>query len=520
MNARDADVLVHDHSGAEKLGPDPSLVQHRAVRGTGRDHRYSPVRLGYRASDPNGPGDHTLLRVRSDLPNSFPRRLVRPRDENTPCSTLQHRNDDLRDLVGGLPFGKHDLGGALPELAMQVDAGESEVPVRQSGELLDGRGRFYLALAHGLEQRFQLGSQTGHSRDSSPWVFDLPAPVGSRSSIRRGAHPRIRGCHQPKAGRMKRLGLLLVILGLAGGTLTTSAQTSTDATPRTICHRTSSATNPYVKLRVSGKQLSAHLKHAADIVPATGACPRTRLTATSGGRVFPVALTGEAESPAGDPVGTGTATVRLRAGQGQLCYQVAAKNLPAAAAMHIHKGASGVAGPVVVPLQTPNEAGTASGCVPAARTLVGAILANPASYYLNVHTAEFAAGAIRGQLTGTSTASFGWIVAVDLKGTSEPNATGTGVVRIRTDAGLVCYRLHAANVTLPTTAAHIHRGAAGVNGPVVVPFTAPGADGNSSGCVTASPATLISEITGNPAGFYINVHTNEHPAGAIRAQLG
>ena len=84
---------------------------------------------------------------------------------------------------------------------------------------------------------------------------------------------------------------------------------------------------------------------------------------------------------------------------------------------------------------------------------------------------------------------------------------------------MVCYRLHAANVTLPTVAAHIHRGAAGVNGPVVVPFTAPAADGDSSGCVAAA-APLIDEIVANPAGFYVNVHTKEHPAGAIRAQLG
>ena len=38
-----------------------------------------------------------------------------------------------------------------------------------------------------------------------------------------------------------------------------------------------------------------------------------------------VALTGEAETPAGDPVGTGMATVRLRAGQGQVCYARASR---------------------------------------------------------------------------------------------------------------------------------------------------------------------------------------------------
>jgi hypothetical protein len=71
---------------------------------------------------------------------------------------------------------------------------------------------------------------------------------------------------------------------------------------------------------------------------------------------------------------------------------------------------------------------------------------------------------------------------------------------------------------LPTVAAHIHKGAAGTNGPVVVPFTAPAADGNSSGCVSSTPA-VVDDILANPAGFYVNVHTTEHPAGAIRAQL-
>src|SRR5205085_2808057 len=82
-----------------------------------------------------------------------------------------------------------------------------------------------------------------------------------------------------------------------------------------------------------------------------------------------------------------------------------------------------------------------SGCAPAARKLVSAILKSPASYYVNVHAPESQGGAIRGQLAGTSASSFGWVVAIDLKGSSEPNAKGTAVVRIRKDAGLVCYRL-------------------------------------------------------------------------------
>jgi hypothetical protein len=316
---------------------------------------------------------------------------------------------------------------------------------------------------------------------------------------------------------MRRLSLLVMVLTFVAATVSTAGARVHSTT--TICHRTASKTRPYVRLRVSGSALRAHLKHPADIIPApAGGCPKTLLTPTSGGRAFQIALTGETEVPAGDPVGTGTATIRLRAGQGQVCYQLAAKNLPAAAAAHIHRGDSGAAGPVVIPLVTPNAAGVSGGCTTVVRTLGRTILADPASFYVNVHTSEFPAGAIRGQLTG-STTSFGTILALDLKGTSEPDAKGTAVLRIRKDAGMICYRLHAENVTLPTVAAHIHRGGAGVNGPVVFPFTAPGADGNSSGCATADPS-LIDEILGNPPGFYVNVHTKEHPAGAIRAQLG
>ncbi len=234
-------------------------------------------------------------------------------------------------------------------------------------------------------------------------------------------------------------------------------------------------------------------------------------------KTFHVALTGEAESPAGDPVATGTATIRLRT-DGRVCYEVAAKNLPRALAAHIHKGKAGVSGNVAVPLKTPNAAGNAKGCTKAAKALVRSMIKSPRAFYVNVHTAEFPNGAIRGQLKGSSTKSFGTIVKRTLNGTSEPNATGTAVLRFRPEGGSVCFRLTAANVTLPTIAAHIHKGAAGTNGNVVVPLIAPDADGTSAGCTTADES-LIQDILENLSGYYVNVHTKEHPGGAIRAQL-
>ena len=105
-------------------------------------------------------------------------------------------------------------------------------------------------------------------------------------------------------------------------------------------------------------------------------------------KTFHVALTGEAESPAGDPVATGTATIRLRT-DGRVCYEVAAKNLPRALAAHIHKGKAGVSGNVAVPLKTPNAAGNAKGCTKAAKALVRSMIKSPRAFYVNVHTAEF-----------------------------------------------------------------------------------------------------------------------------------
>jgi CHRD domain-containing protein len=303
---------------------------------------------------------------------------------------------------------------------------------------------------------------------------------------------------------------------------------------RAICHfRSSPASRPYVKVRVTAAQQRAHLRHAADIIPApSGACPRTRLTATSGGTAFNIALTGEAEAPAGEPAGTGTATVRARRNQGQVCFsmQVQTITLPAAAS-HIHVGATGTAGAIVVPLRPPNASGASSGCVAASRAIVNQILANAGNYYVNVHTSDFPGGAVRGQLTGTSEDSLGRTIAVQLNGANEcntagtcnlgdPDGAGTASVRFRSDAGQMCWLVRVSNIILPAVAQHIHRGARTSQGPVIIPMApSPDANGVSRGCTTVA-AALITEILATPANFYANVHTTDKPAGAVRAALG
>ena len=82
----------------------------------------------------------------------------------------------------------------------------------------------------------------------------------------------------------------------------------------------------------------------------------------------------------------------------------------------------------------------------------------------------------------------------------------------------MCFVLTAANITLPAVAAHVHTGAAAVAGPVLITLAAPDATGIAGGCVSAPRAT-INAILKAPSGYYVNVHTTDLPAGAIRGQL-
>jgi hypothetical protein len=117
-----------------------------------------------------------------------------------------------------------------------------------------------------------------------------------------------------------------------------------------------------------------------------------------GGRPLSTTLTGAAEVPGpGDTDGTGTASITLNHGKGEVCYELTVDKIAAANAAHIHAGAVDKAGPPVVNL-TPPTNGSSKGCAALEKDKIQDIIQNPANYYVNVHNAEFPDGAVRGQL--------------------------------------------------------------------------------------------------------------------------
>jgi hypothetical protein len=260
----------------------------------------------------------------------------------------------------------------------------------------------------------------------------------------------------------------------------------------------------------------------------------TRLAAT---------LSGANEVPGpGDPDGRGRAFVRL-AGT-KACYALEWSKISAPTAAHIHQGGADVAGPVVVlffqpgtnAASLPDTLSSVAGCVDVDPAVARKIAASPRDWYVNIHTADFAPGAIRGQLHRSRHLDLdlprqlvaGLNGANEVPGPGDPD--GRGLALVRTGRERACFALGWTGIA-PPIFAHIHAGAAGVAGPVVVLFfdvpelagaptaALPATVAAAGGCVGDQDPALLRDIRRHPAAYYVNIHTLEFVPGAIRGQL-
>lgn len=109
-------------------------------------------------------------------------------------------------------------------------------------------------------------------------------------------------------------------------------------------------------------------------------------------------------------------------------------------------------------------------------------------------------------------------IKVTLSGANEvppvtTSAAGGGTIAVG-DNGSVSGSVSTTGVA--GTAAHIHEGAAGKNGPVIVPLTKEGDTYKVPPGAKLTDAQMASFKAGN---LYVNVHSAANPGGEIRGQL-
>ncbi|HJW29890.1 MAG TPA: CHRD domain-containing protein, partial [Saprospiraceae bacterium] len=226
-------------------------------------------------------------------------------------------------------------------------------------------------------------------------------------------------------------------------------------------------------------------------------------------------LTGDNEVPAVTTDATALATLYFDADRTKAKINVTATGLSGPiTGIHIHEGDPGTNGGVLFPLT--NVGNRVQGEIDNIGQLDLISLLNSATY-VNIHTEANPDGEIRGQLNAEQDYTF----YAQMTGDGEVPAVttnGRGLTSIHYTLGQLKLDINAqlTGLSSPITGAHLHAGAEGANGPVIIDLTSLINGNVIRGSVDLTIDELLNLFTGN---VYINVHTMNNPAGEIRGQL-
>lgn len=245
----------------------------------------------------------------------------------------------------------------------------------------------------------------------------------------------------------------------------------------------------------------------------SSAYPDGEIRGQIGREVFAAQMSPAQEVPPNASSATGNGLLSLDPATKKFTARIAVSGMTAVAA-HIHEAPIGSNGPIIFPF-TETAAGSGLWVAAANATLTDAQLAvlKSGGLYFNAHSATLPGGEIRGQIGRN--VRFARLSAAEEVPPTASTATGTGplVVDPVTRAASGSITLSA----ITATAAHIHLGAPGANGPIIVPLTSAG-----TGVFTVPPGTILTadQLQAYKQGnLYYNAHSALFPNGEIRGQL-
>jgi Cu/Zn superoxide dismutase len=234
--------------------------------------------------------------------------------------------------------------------------------------------------------------------------------------------------------------------------------------------------------------------------------------------MFTAEMNGAQETPAVNTTAAGIATITLSGMHDSVWLNVNLTGLSGAVTgIHIHEGAKGVAGPVVInllPFLNGNRVNALLTGSLVTNTLIAKLMQG--MYYINAHTTANPNGEIRGQLMLESDIAF--IARLDGAQETPPvttSAKGLAVFKLSKHNAALRFSAVANGLSGAVTGVHLHSGAPGIAGPVVqnlMPFLT----NNSLNGEVDPTAYLSALLSGN---VYINFHTAANPNGEIRGQL-
>ena len=189
-----------------------------------------------------------------------------------------------------------------------------------------------------------------------------------------------------------------------------------------------------------------------------------------------------------------------------LDYAIDLASIDRVTAAHLHAGGVAATGPVLVGLFSgPTTATGFTGTLVADTvTVADSVLAamRAGNAYVNVHTVANQLGEIRGQTQ---------LVANNVTGLATFSLVGS----------VLAYTISVSNIE-SVTAAHIHAGASGATGPILVGlFSGPTTAAGFAGVLVQDSVTVADSVVTamRTGGAYVNVHTAENPRGAIRGPI-